>query len=47
VRGYLVGATNVLFKQKKQLADVLVEVRKPSQLLPVALVLVYMPQKNL
>ncbi|PNF17496.1 Late secretory pathway protein AVL9-like protein, partial [Cryptotermes secundus] len=26
VRGYLVGATNVLFKQKKQLADVLVEV---------------------
>lgn len=26
VRGYVVGATNVLFKQKKQLADVLVEV---------------------
>ncbi|XP_066588489.1 late secretory pathway protein AVL9 homolog isoform X2 [Prorops nasuta] len=26
VRGYLVGATNVLFKQKKQLIDVLVEV---------------------
>ncbi|KAJ9588725.1 hypothetical protein L9F63_017983, partial [Diploptera punctata] len=25
VRGYLVGATNVLFKQKKQLVDVLVE----------------------
>jgi hypothetical protein len=27
VRGYLVGATNILFKQKHQLADVLVEVR--------------------
>ncbi|XP_077279126.1 late secretory pathway protein AVL9 homolog [Temnothorax americanus] len=26
VRGYIVGATNVLFKQKKQLIDVLVEV---------------------
>lgn len=26
VRGYLVGATNILFKQKQQLADVLVEV---------------------
>nr|CAD7200170.1 unnamed protein product [Timema douglasi] len=26
VRGYVVGATNVLFKQKKQLADVLIEV---------------------
>lgn len=26
VRGYVVGATNVLFKQKKQLADVLVEI---------------------
>lgn len=26
VRGYMVGATNVLFKQKKQLIDVLVEV---------------------
>ncbi|XP_039296936.1 late secretory pathway protein AVL9 homolog [Nilaparvata lugens] len=26
VRGYVVGATNVLFKQKKKLADVLVEV---------------------
>jgi hypothetical protein len=26
VRGYVVGATNVLFKQKKQLIDVLVEV---------------------
>lgn len=26
VRGYIVGATNVLFKQKKQLADVLVEI---------------------
>ncbi|XP_063233303.1 late secretory pathway protein AVL9 homolog [Bacillus rossius redtenbacheri] len=26
VRGYVVGATNILFKQKKQLADVLVEV---------------------
>ncbi|CAG2054931.1 unnamed protein product, partial [Timema podura] len=25
VRGYVVGATNVLFKQKKQLADVLIE----------------------
>jgi hypothetical protein len=41
VRGYLVGATNVLFKQKKQLADVLVEVGKPSRLLPVALFLFY------
>lgn len=26
VRGYVVGATNVLFKQKKHLADILVEV---------------------
>ncbi len=26
VRGYVIGATNVLFKQKKHLADVLVEV---------------------
>jgi len=26
VRGYVVGATNVLFKQKKQLIDVLIEV---------------------
>lgn len=26
VRGYIVGATNVLFKQKKQLTDVLVEI---------------------
>lgn len=26
VRGYIVGATNVLFKQKRQLMDVLVEV---------------------
>lgn len=26
VRGYIVGATNVLFKQKKQLIDVLIEV---------------------
>jgi Transport protein Avl9 len=26
VRGYIIGATNVLFKQKNQLADVLVEV---------------------
>jgi hypothetical protein len=26
VRGYMIGATNVLFKQKNQLADVLVEV---------------------
>jgi hypothetical protein len=47
VRGYVVGATNVLFKQKKQLADVLVEVRKPSQLLPAALFLFYMPERNL
>jgi hypothetical protein len=47
VRGYLVGATNVLFKQKKQLADVLVEVKKPSQLLSVASFLIYMPQTNL
>jgi hypothetical protein len=47
VRGYLVGATNVLFKQKKQLADVLVEVKKPSQLLPVELFLICMPQTNL
>lgn len=28
VRGYIVGATNVLFKQKRQLMDVLVEVGK-------------------
>lgn len=27
VRGYVIGATNVLFKQKKNLADILVEVR--------------------
>jgi hypothetical protein len=26
VRGYVIGATNVLFKQKRQLADVIVEV---------------------
>lgn len=26
VRGYVVGATNILFKQKKNLADVLIEV---------------------
>lgn len=26
VRGYVLGATNVLFKQKKNLADILVEV---------------------
>lgn len=26
VRGYIVGATNVLFKQKRQLADVLIEI---------------------
>ncbi|CAB3372827.1 Hypothetical predicted protein [Cloeon dipterum] len=28
VRGYIIGATNVLFKQKNQLADVLVEVEE-------------------
>lgn len=26
VRGYIVGATNILFKQKKRIAEVLVEV---------------------
>ena len=26
VRGYMIGATNVLFKQKKNIADILVEV---------------------
>ena len=26
VRGYVIGATNILFKQKKHLADILVEV---------------------
>lgn len=30
VRGYMVGATNVLFKQKRQLADVLVEVENAT-----------------
>lgn len=30
VRGYIVGATNVLFKQKRQLTDVLVEVSMHS-----------------
>ncbi|KAK3915824.1 Late secretory pathway protein AVL9-like protein [Frankliniella fusca] len=30
VRGYLVGATNVLFKQKRQLMDVLVEVENAT-----------------
>lgn len=26
VRGYVIGASNILFKQKKNLADVIVEV---------------------
>ena len=30
VRGYVIGATNVLFKQKKSLFDVVVEVRRIS-----------------
>jgi len=27
VRGYVIGASNILFKQKKNLADVIVEVK--------------------
>lgn len=27
VRGYVIGASNILFKQKKNLADVIIEVK--------------------
>jgi hypothetical protein len=37
VRGYIIGATNVLFKQKNQLADVLVEVEELISVCYVAL----------